>query len=148
MQTRLAIESDLSSLSGLFDAYRQFYGQAPDADGARSFVQERLAHGDSTLLVAVDAGDLVGFTQLYPSFSSVSMRRLYILNDLFVTPRSRGQGIGSSLLRAAARYGEEQGAVRLTLATAVTNRAAQRLYESLGWGRDEAFLHYNLQPSA
>ena len=143
MEIRIAETPELPLLANLFDHYRQFYGQVPDLDGARSFMQQRLFVGDSVILVAAHDETLIGFVQLYPSFSSVSMQRIYILNDLFVGPNFRKQGVGRSLIQAAERFGRDQNAVRLTLATAVTNEAARALYESLGWVEDDKFIHYN-----
>lgn len=126
----------------LFDAYRQFYGQPPDPDGARRFLAERLVRGESVILAVVEGGRALGFTQLYPSFSSVSMRPIWILNDLFVADDARRRGVGARLLQAARDHALRTGAVRLALSTAVTNTTAQALYERDGWRRDTAFLHY------
>lgn len=144
MDTRRAIDSDLKQLSTLFDKYRQFYGKMADLEGAQSFVGERLALNDSAIFVAVSDASLVGFVQLYPSLSSVSMARIYILNDLFVETDYRKKGVGTSLIRAAEKYGNDQKAIKMALATAVTNDAARALYESLGWVKDDDFFHYNL----
>jgi GNAT superfamily N-acetyltransferase len=126
----------------LFDAYRQFYGQPPDLDGARRFLAERLGRGESVIYAVVEGGRALGFTQLYPSFSSVSMRPIWILNDLFVAEDARRRGVGVRLLRAARDHAMRTGAARLALSTAVTNTTAQALYERDGWRRDTAFLHY------
>ena len=129
----------------LFDAYRQFYGRPPDPDGARRFLAERLGWGESVVYAVVEGGRALGFTQLYPSFSSVSMRPIWILNDLFVAEGARRRGVGARLLRAARDHALKTGAVRLALSTAVTNAAAQALYERDGWRRDTAFLHYEYE---
>ena len=89
-------------------------------------------------------GSAVGFTQLFPSFSSVSAARILILNDLFVEPDARRMRVGALLLSAAANFGRAVGAVRLTLSTEVTNEAAQGLYETEGWTRQTDFNVYNL----
>ena len=86
----------------------------------------------------------LGFAQLYPSFTSAGMARIFVLNDLFVQPEARGRGIASALLRRAAAFAREAGAVRLTLSTEIGNEAAQALYRREGWARDEAFHVYNL----
>jgi ribosomal protein S18 acetylase RimI-like enzyme len=126
----------------LFDAYRQFYGQPPDLDGARRFLTERLGRGESVIYAVVEGERALGFTQLYPSFSSVSMRPIWVLNDLFVAEDARRRGVGARLLRAGRDHAVKTGAVRLALSTAVTNTTAQALYERDGWRRDTAFLHY------
>jgi GNAT superfamily N-acetyltransferase len=89
-------------------------------------------------------GEAVGFVQLYPCFSSIRVAPIFILSDLFVAQSARGGGVGRSLMEAAARFARATGAVGLELATARTNAPAQRLYESLGWQRDEAFYQYGL----
>ncbi len=129
----------------LFDTYRQFYGQTPDLAGARRFLAERLGRGESVIFAAVEDGRALGFTQLYPSFSSVSMRSIWILNDLFVAAQARHRGVGARLLRAARDHALQTGAVRLELATAVTNTTAQALYGREGWRRNTAFLHYEYE---
>lgn len=143
MEIRNANLSDLAVLATLFDAYRQFYQQEPDAASAMSFIRERLTREDSVIFLAFGADVPVGFVQLYPSFSSVAMRRLYILNDLYVSPEARKQGVATALINRSEAFAAEAGAVRLALATAFTNTAAQRLYEKLGWKKDELFFHYN-----
>jgi len=129
----------------LFDAYRQFYGQPPDLDGARRFLVERLERSESVIFAVVEDGRALGFTQLYPSFSSVSLMPIWNLNDLFVTDDARRRGVGARLLRAARDHALGTGAVRLALSTAVTNTKAQALYERDGWRRDTEFLHYEYE---
>jgi len=91
--------------------------------------------------------EVLGFTQLYPSFSSVSMKPIWILNDLFVTEKARRRGIGARLLKAARDHARQSGAVRLVLSTGVENAAAKALYEETGWQKDTAFLHFKLELS-
>lgn len=137
---------NLDQVAPLFDAYREFYGEPSDLAVARSFLKERFQQKESIVLLAIDdSGHAVGFTQLYPSFSSVRAARIYILNDLFVALEARGGGVAVLLLSEAAEVARGLGAVRLTLATAVTNHTAQRLYETQGWKRDDAFFHYDLE---
>ncbi|HEY4360926.1 MAG TPA: GNAT family N-acetyltransferase [Bryobacteraceae bacterium] len=143
MIVRQATIDDLEALVPLFDAYRQFYRQPSDPDLARRFLLDRFQHNQSVIFIAM-AGEAVGFTQLYPSFSSASAARIFILNDLFVKPEARRSRAGSKLLEAAAHFGRAAGAVRLTLSTEVTNLAAQALYEASGWKRNEDFYVYNL----
>jgi GNAT superfamily N-acetyltransferase len=142
---RQATASDLDLLTPLFDAYRQFYRKPHDLALARKFLLERLERNESTIFLAMAENDsALGFIQLFPSFSSASAARIFILNDLFVRPDARRMGVGSLLLAAAAAFGRTAGAVRLTLSTEVTNEAAQRLYETEGWTRQTEFYVYNL----
>lgn len=144
LRVRPATLADLDALAPLFDAYRVFYAQPSDPARARHFLRERLERGESEVLLAFDGARAVGFTQLYPMFTSVSTARLYVLNDLFVAPEGRRRGAGRALLAAAAAHARTRGAVRLVLSTARTNVAGQALYESAGWQRDDAFLVYEL----
>ena len=141
---RQAVLADLDAVAILFDGYRQFYGQASDEAAAKTFLQARFEHGQSVVLLAESQGQAVGFTQLYPSFSSVSMARVFVLNDLFVSPTARRRGVGEALLDAAADHARQLGAVRLSLNTDVQNLPAQALYASRGWARDQKYHAYHL----
>ena len=142
---RRASLADVDLVAPLFDAYRQFYEQTPDLALARTFLRERLEQDQSVIFLALRSdGSAVGFTQLYPSFSSARAQRIFILNDLFVDPGVRRRGVGQRLLDAAADFGRSAGAIRLTLSTAHANTAAQALYEAHGWRRDEIFRSYHL----
>lgn len=138
---RQAAAVDLEALSVLFDSYRQFYGRDGDVAGAKKFLSERFQHGESVILIAHDESKPVGFTQLYPSFSSVSLGRIFILNDLFVDESGRRKGVGSALLGAAVEYAQAAGAIRLALSTAHNNTTAQTLYASQGWQQDDDFFY-------
>ncbi len=132
---------DLDAIVPLFDAYRQFYGRVSDPPGARAFLLERFQHQQSVILLALsEREEAIGFTQLYPSFSSTAMARIFVLNDLFVAPSARRRRVASRLLEAAERHARAVGAVRLTLSTAIDNVDAQALYAASGWVRDEQFL--------
>ena len=141
---RRASAADLDALVPLFDAYRVFYAQPSDPVRARDFLAERFANGESAVLVAERGRSTVGFTQLYPIFSSVRTARTWLLNDLFVSASARRRGVAAALLRAAADQARALGAASLSLSTALDNAPAQALYESLGWRRDSQFCEYGL----
>lgn len=142
---RPATLHDLDALVPLFDGYRQFYGKPSDEHGAREFLIARLRLNESLILLARDTHGLaMGFTQLYPLFSSVRMVRTWLLNDLFVAAHARRQGVAKALLEAAATHAKKLGAASLSLSTAHDNLPAQALYESLGWQRDLQFREYAL----
>jgi ribosomal protein S18 acetylase RimI-like enzyme len=142
----LATAADADRVAPLFDAYRQFYGLPPDLRLCRRYLAERLARDESVVLLAGEAdGTALGFVQMYPGFSSLAAARTYVLYDLFVDPAARQRGVGRRLMEAAAEEARRRGAVSLVLSTAKTNHPAQRLYESLGWVRDEEFYEYNLR---
>jgi ribosomal protein S18 acetylase RimI-like enzyme len=139
---------DLERLLPIFDEYRVFYGAASDWDGARAFLGDRLRLNESVIFMVVEGeGDekrAWGFTQLYPSFSSVTLKRLWILNDLFISAALRGQGLGSKLLESAREYALSTNTKGLSLTTMTENVGAQRLYEAHGYMQEEEFYTYNL----
>ncbi|MEM9649999.1 MAG: GNAT family N-acetyltransferase [Bacteroidota bacterium] len=132
---------DLDLIAPLFDAYRVFYGQNSDLNAAKEFLKERFNKQENIVFLAMKGGQPVGFTQLYTTFSSVSMKAFYILNDLFVVPEYRGKGIGEALLKHAQVFCSSKQFKGLALETA-TDNPAQRLYERLGWKQDLEYLHY------
>lgn len=143
---RLATAADVDRVALLFDAYRQFYGLPSDLTLCRQYLAERLARDESVVLLVADAnGTALGFVQMYPTFSSLRAARVFVLYDLFVDPAARQRGVGRRLMEAAAEEARRRGAVSLVLSTAKTNHPAQRLYESLGWVRDEEFYEYSLR---
>jgi ribosomal protein S18 acetylase RimI-like enzyme len=145
--TSRATLDDLDALTALFDGYRIFYKQASDPALARAFIEERLQRDESVIFIARDGGkrEALGFTQLYPLFSSVSARRIWVLNDLFVAPAARNRGVARALMDCARDFAMEAGALRLILETAEDNHAAQALYESLGYVRESGERHYSLE---
>ena len=141
--TRQASPRDVDAIAPLFDAYRQFYEQAPALEAARTFIRERLARNESIIFVAESDGDMLGFCQLYPTFCSVEAASIFTLYDLFVAHTARKSGAGRQLMLAAESHARAAGAVRLDLTTAKDNLRAQSVYEALDWVRDEIFYTYN-----
>ncbi len=152
VDVRPATDDDVAAVVDLFRQYLRFYEQdVPEAE-ARAYLTARRDAGDSVLLVAAlvpeggkpeETGhELVGFAQSYPTWSSVSLSRSWVLNDLFVTPVARGTGAARALVQDMCRRAKEAGAIRVSLATAWDNVAAQGLYESEGFVRDQHFHHY------
>ena len=135
---------DLEALVPLFTAYRVFYGQPEDTRKARAFLDARLRNEESVIFLARVDGHAVGFTQLYPVFSSVGASRTWLLNDLYVDASARRQGVAAALLDAARQHGISTGATRLTLQTTKDNAAAQTLYEREGWIRQTDYYWYDL----
>ncbi|MDI2586667.1 GNAT family N-acetyltransferase [Psychrobacillus sp. NEAU-3TGS] len=142
MNIHQATSNDLDSLVELFDLYRQFYKQASDLKGAREFLEERLIKNESVIFLAFDEGNPVGFTQLFPSFSSVSMKRSWVLNDLYVKETARRKGVAEKLIRRAIAFAEESEAKGILLETAADNVNAQKLYEKIGFIKESTYFYY------
>jgi GNAT superfamily N-acetyltransferase len=132
----------------LFLEYRRFYAFEPDSKIAHDFLLERMHRNESTVFMAVDETEIgqnaLGFAQLYPSFSSLWMKRIWILYDLFVKPSGRRKGVAMELMKAARDLAERTEAKAIVLETGIMNHPAQCLYTKLGYKKDEAFYRYAL----
>lgn len=142
MNIRKAQLEDVDALAGLFDQYRIFYQQPSDIEAAKQFLTDRIRKKESEIFLAFLDGKLVGFTQLYPVFSSIGLKRSWVLNDLYVVTESRGSGAADALLKAAQNLGADTSSQWLVLQTASHNHRAQRVYERNLWEKDEEFLTY------
>ncbi len=129
---------DLPQLSNLFDCYRVFYKKQSDIAAGNNFLRERIINKESEIFVAEsDDGKLVGFTQLYPLFSSTRMQRLWLLNDLYVPEDYRGKGISKQLIEAAKQMAKDTNACGLLLETAKTNTIGNQLYPATDFALEE-----------
>ncbi|MDX2247806.1 MAG: GNAT family N-acetyltransferase [Bacteroidia bacterium] len=145
MKIFTATTDHLPALAPLFDAYRTFYRRGSDMEAARTFLEERITRQESVVFLAMSDNVGAGFTQLYPLFSSLGMKRRWLLNDLYVAPEFRNMGVATLLLECAREWGMATGANALILETEVTNVGAQRLYEKTGWKRDIGNFSYYLE---
>ncbi len=140
-----ATTGDVDRVLPLFLGYLEFYKQMPEAARARRFIAERLERGESKVFLATLDDEPVGFVQLYPTFASLAMKRSWVLYDLFVKPSARKHGAAKALMERARQLAVDTGAEGLILETAMDNLPGQRLYEQLGWKRDEEFYRYFLK---
>ncbi|MBU7594625.1 GNAT family N-acetyltransferase [Metabacillus halosaccharovorans] len=137
--------SDLDDVAVLFNNYRIFYGQSSDLEGAKAFLMERMEQNESTIFLAKGKDGLpAGFVQLYPIFSSVGMKRKWLLNDLFVAEEYRRHGVGKALMNQAKEYAVETNTAGILLETSKDNVKAQALYESAGYEKEDTVYFYNL----
>jgi GNAT superfamily N-acetyltransferase len=142
VRVRRATTADVPRSASLFEAYRAFYGGPPDLAEACRFLEHRLANAESTVLIATVEGldaPPAGFAQLYPSFSSLSMTGIEILNDLFVLPDWRRMGVARALLASAIEYARARGSTAIELSTGYSNAPARALYHTLGFRLDDQF---------
>lgn len=137
-----ATTTDVPVAAPLFAAYREFYGETYDLGVATEFLTERLERKESIVLLALDGDTAVGFTQIYPAFSSTRLAPIWILNDLFVSEDARGNGAVDALLDTAAKLGKEAGVIAIELSTAHTNLRAQSVYDRHGYQLDEKYRGY------
>jgi ribosomal protein S18 acetylase RimI-like enzyme len=130
---RKAIISDLEKVSILFDSYRVFYHKKSDLNGAKTFLKERFENKDSELFICELESELLGFVQLYPLFSSVRMKKFWLLNDLFVAVDFRGKGFSKKLIEEAKKLCIETNAAGMLLETSKSNKIGNILYPKCGF---------------
>ena len=144
MQVIHCTDAQIDVLSELFNDYRIFYEQPSSVTSCRAFILQNLQqHRSKIFLLLDDQGQAVGFSQLYPSFCSLTMRPYYYLSDLYTTQSARKNGYGRYLMKYISDHFSNEGAQRLTLDTATSNKIAQNLYESLGYEREEIYITYH-----
>lgn len=139
-----ACVTDYKKVAVLFNEYRVFYKQKSDIKAAERFIYERLHNKESVIFLALEEAEAVGFAQLYPSFTSIGIKRIIILNDLYVTEKTRGSGVGAALLQKVKEYGKQEKIDSIVLQTAKDNARAQHLYEKLGYQKDDHYFYYSL----
>ncbi len=134
-------------LTPLFIKYREFYGELPFPDSSRKFLETRLKRKESVIYLALadDEDKLLGYCQLFPSYSSLSLKRVWILNDIFVAEDARRMLVADRLLQTAKQMAKDTNAVRMRVATSVSNEVAQKTYESIGFREDTRFKNYTLE---
>jgi ribosomal protein S18 acetylase RimI-like enzyme len=131
--TRKVTIQDLSQLAKLFDQYRVFYRKVSDIPSAEDFLKERIENKDSEIFVAEENGNLVGFVQLYPLFSSTRMKRYWLLNDLYVNKNHRGKGYSKELIEDAKELAKLTKASGVLLETGKSNDIGNQLYPACGF---------------
>ena len=143
IKVRQTTISDLSEVSEIFNKYRQFQGEKNDLIASRQFINERFEHSESTIFIAENGSKIVGFAQLYPLFSSVSLSRVFILNDLYVCESVRRRGVAKELLKSVEEFAFSKNASRVTLNVAIDNVKGQALYKAANWKQDEQFYMFH-----
>ncbi|MGX5172937.1 N-acetyltransferase family protein [Aliikangiella sp. IMCC44653] len=141
-EIRQAQLSDLASLATVYDEYRQLFSLPSSKQRCVAFLRERLVKQDSIIWIAVINDTVVGFIQIYPSFSSIAMRPIWQFNDLFIGTQFRRKNIATQLIQSMEVAAQQNNIFSIKLATATTNQAAQQLYKKLNYQPSSDFLHF------
>ncbi|KGR80935.1 MULTISPECIES: GNAT family N-acetyltransferase [Lysinibacillus] len=144
MKICMVTQQTMGDVVPLFNAYREFYGQSSDLQQAEQFIQERVMGAESIIFLAYLEEEPVGFAQLFPVFSSVAMKRAFLLNDLFVAKQARKQGVAQALMEQCYIYCQQEDARYMMLETARDNVQAQKLYEKMGMTIDDTVYYYSI----
>ncbi|PIF60310.1 ribosomal protein S18 acetylase RimI-like enzyme [Flavobacterium sp. 2] len=144
MKIRKIELNDIKNLSELFNDYRIFYEMESDLEGAKKFLLERIKNKESEIFVAENPeNNLIGFVQMYPIFSSTRMKRLWLLNDLFVVENHRGLGVSVLLINKAKELCIETNSCGIVLETAKSNDVGNKLYPKAGFSMDLDHNYYS-----
>jgi GNAT superfamily N-acetyltransferase len=144
MTIRKAVQEDITPLAVLFDEYRIFYQQESNLASALEFLAERMKNEDSEIyVVEPEKKILAGFVQLYPLFSSTRLKRLWLLNDLYVNPAYRGKGLSLSLIDQAKQLAKRTQSAGLLLETAKSNVIGSKLYPRAEFVLDQDHHFYS-----
>lgn len=148
MQIRIsnAVIGDANSIALLFNQYRMFYKLPTNNFASKQFIQERFKLQDSIIMVAKLQKEVIAFAQIYPSLSSVAMKPIWVINDLFVDENFRKLGAATKILESIERQAIENNIFSIKLATEKNNKAAKKLYELMGFKLNDRFDNYTLTP--
>ena len=134
MRIELVGEADLADLLPMMRAYCDFYEVAPSDADLERLALALIADPDREgvqLIAHAEGGEPLGFATLYWTWQTLNAARAGVMNDLFVVPEARGQGVGRALIEECRRRAGEHGAPELVWETAPDNETSQRLYDSL-----------------
>lgn len=135
---------DVDKILPLFVSYREFYSMESNIITAKNYLLNRIKLNESIVFYAMDDNEVLGFTQLYPSFCSIELKRVWLLHDIFVATEHRSKGVAKRLIQRVEQLAKETNSAFITLNTGVTNIKAQSVYESNGFIRDRDFYIYNM----
>jgi GNAT superfamily N-acetyltransferase len=142
---RKATLNDLDALTVLFDQYLVFYKKPSNIENHKAFLKERLENNEATVFLAFDEQNkAIAFALNYITFSSLLLKKIVILNDLFVDPSTRKAGVGGQLIEETKKLAQDIGAPIIRLRTAKNNFTAQKLYHKMGFVKDEHLYGYDL----
>ena len=144
---RKATVKDLDQLTTLFDQYLVFYKKPSNIEKHKSFLKERMENNEAMIFMAFDdtvKEKAIGFTLIYPTFSSILLNKILILNDLYVDSTIRNNGTGEKLILKTVELAKELGVKLVRLRTAKNNVVAQGLYHKMGFVRDHLVYTYDL----
>ncbi len=135
MQITTAVSADIPQLCTLLDSlFAQEAEFTPDRE-AQTRGLNTVIDGQNTgdILVAKTNSEIIGMVNILYTVSTALGARVGILEDMVVSPKGRGLGVGSKLLAHALDFARENGCKRITLLTDSDNKDAQRFYQKHGF---------------
>ena len=140
-----AEKKHIKDVGFLFDLYRQFYKYESELKKSTKYIKDRISKKESTIFICYYDAEASGFVQLYETFDSLNISKKLILYDLYVKKNFRKKGIGKILMNKAKEFADKKRIKIIELSTAITNKKAQSLYETLEYKRDKEYYNYYLE---
>ena len=140
-----ANKNHIKDVSVLFDLYRQFYKYQKDLNNSKNYLHKRIVNNESIIFIGTENEKIIAFVQLYETFDSLNLSKKLVLYDLYVLEKYRKLGIGRKLMNKSKDFAKNNNFPRIELSTSIDNYSAQKLYESLGYIRDNEYYNYGLE---
>lgn len=143
LNIRQAVIQDLPNIVPIFDAYREYFGQQKNPEEAEKFLFEKFEHLESVIFIVEQKSDVIGFAQLYPVFSSLSLKRVWLLNDFFIKGEYRNRGVGKELFAKVREFSKLTKAKGIELSVEHSNQKAWQFWEGQGFKIEDEFRYYH-----
>ena len=140
-----ANKNHIKDVSVLFDLYRQFYKYQKDLNNSKNYLHKRIVNNESIIFIGTENEKIIAFVQLYETFDSLNLSKKLVLYDLYVLEKYRKLGIGRKLMNKSKDFAKNNNFPKIELSTSIDNYSAQKLYESLGYIRDNEYYNYGLE---
>lgn len=142
ISVRQASILDLSKIIPVFDSYREYFKQERNPKEVEKFLFDKFEHLESVIFIAEQNNEVIGFAQLYPIFSSLTLQRVWLLNDFFINEGYRNKGIGRHLFEKVKEFTLLTKSKGIELSVEHLNEKAWRFWEGQGFRLDEEFRYY------
>jgi GNAT superfamily N-acetyltransferase len=145
LTVREAEPADADGIGRLLHDFNSEYDEpTPGPNAVAKRIRELLSTGDVTVLLGGDGPHGLAVLRFRPAIWSNALD--CYLEELYVVPDRRGQGLGRALMEAAIELARREGATYMELGTGDDDVAARALYESLGFtntgGRPDGAVNY------
>ncbi|MBV7506694.1 GNAT family N-acetyltransferase [Bacillus sp. sid0103] len=148
MSTKLIVRQatieDLPKLVPIFDSYREYFKHPKNPSKVENFLYEKFEHLESVIFIAEQESEVIGFAQLYPIFSSLSLQRVWLLNDFYIAEDCRNRGIGKQLFAKVKEFTLLTKSKGIELSVEHSNERAWHFWEKQGFKIDNEFRYYFL----
>jgi GNAT superfamily N-acetyltransferase len=138
---RPLLPTDRHRWDPLWQGYLSFYEQSLSAEVTDCTFSRLTITGPHRGMVAERGAELVGLVHYLFHDRTWSLKPICYLEDLYVDPVARGDGIGTALIQAVYAAADAAGSSTVYWQTQVNNATARRVYDRIG--RLSEFVRYD-----